>query len=285
MNLLSLVSNLVKLRLSIAVTLSAMTGFFISGAAVSSSLFFMLGGVFILTCGAAALNQFTEKDTDALMKRTAGRPIPSGRISAGAVLFTAILLIFSGILLLAATRILPVILGAVSVILYNFIYTRLKKITLVSVVPGALVGALPPLIGYFSAGMTSLSISIILFSAFMFLWQLPHFWLILIRYRADYFNAGFRTFGPGFTSRSIRILVFCWVLLTSLLLISFSLGRVLFNPAIGYSLAALNILFILSFYSTLFGRDEGRSVNGAFILINSFSLLIMILFILNTLIK
>lgn len=147
------------------------------------------------------------------------------------------------------------------------------------------MGAIPPLIGYSSAGGILPGNEIIMFSTFMFLWQLPHFWLILIRYRDDYSRAGFRTFKEQLSEYSIRLLIFCWVILTTASLVLFSVKGVVFSRVINSVIIILNILFILLFYSILFGKDKNRSVRGAFILINSFSLIIMILFIANSFLR
>jgi heme o synthase len=279
------VADLVKYKLSLAVTFSGLTGYFIAGNGLNSSVLLLFAGLFFLTAGAAALNQYTEREYDAVMPRTGNRPLPARKLKPGFALFLALSLIFSGLLILSLTGTLTFILGFIAILLYNFAYTRLKRITLFSVVPGALVGAVPPLIGYFCAGGIFPSNGIILFSAFMFLWQLPHFWLILIRYREEYEKAGFVTFREQFSDLHIRLLILSWVLFTTVFLIFFSQRVVVFSQLINTVLMMLNVAFIMSFSYILFNSDRGRSVRGAFILINSFSVAVMILFIVNSLVK
>ncbi|MFN8210835.1 MAG: protoheme IX farnesyltransferase [Bacteroidales bacterium] len=281
----ALFPDLIKYRLSLAVTFSAVTGYFVSGRYSTGSFFFLVTGIFILTCGAAALNQYTEKDIDARMERTKNRPVPAGRIRPETALAVSIILIISGSLLLGICGVIPFILGLLSVFIYNIVYTRLKRITLFSIIPGALVGALPPMIGFASSGAEMPGKEIILFSSFMFLWQVPHFWLILIRNREDYLRAGFRTFSSSFPEYVIRLLVFGWALMTTLSLIILSAAGVALTGIFNYILIGLNIFFILMFYSLLFSKEKTVSVKMAFMLINSFSLAIMILFILDAVLK
>lgn len=281
----ALFPDLIKYRLSLAVTFSAVTGYFVSGRYSTESFFFLVTGIFILTCGAAALNQYTEKDIDARMERTKNRPVPAGRIRPETALAVSIILIISGSLLLGICGVIPFILGLLSVFIYNIVYTRLKRITLFSIIPGALVGALPPMIGFASSGAEMPGKEIILFSSFMFLWQVPHFWLILIRNREDYLRAGFRTFSSSFPEYVIRLLVFGWALMTTLSLIILSAAGVALTGIFNYILIGLNIFFILMFYSLLFSKEKTVSVKMAFMLINSFSLAIMILFILDAVLK
>ena len=146
--------KLIKFRLSLAVAFSAAAGYILFEDAGSfKGLAATFGGVFFLSGGAAALNQYQERRTDALMPRTKKRPLPSHELRSGAALFTALGMIAEGTALLATfTWWLPALLGLVNVVLYNFIYTPLKRHSFLAVIPGGLVGAVPPLIGFTAAG-------------------------------------------------------------------------------------------------------------------------------------
>jgi protoheme IX farnesyltransferase len=176
-----------------------------------------------------------------------------------------------GSVLLFISGIAPFLLGLLTVILYNFLYTSLKKQTVFAIIPGALVGAIPPLIGYSASGISVINHDIIAFSLFMFLWQLPHFWLILIRYGKEYADAGFPTMLNYINEKKIVALVFSWVVLTTIIL-SFS-GIEVFESNLKYPLMILNIGFILLFYRCLFIKNQPRA---AFFLVNSFSLVLML---------
>jgi protoheme IX farnesyltransferase len=236
-------ADLIKYKLSVAITFSAVTGYFISGSGLKSSFILLIAGIFLLSSGAAALNQFTEKESDASMERTRLRPIPASMISPAEAFITSMILLLAGETILFLTGIIPAILGALSVFLYNLVYTKLKRVSLISVIPGALVGAIPPVIGFSSAGGVLPGNQIIMFSAFMFLWQLPHFWLILIRYGDDYRKAGFKTFSADFSEFRIRLLVFGWVIITTFLLIAFSVRGMIFSGILNYLLIFLNLFF------------------------------------------
>lgn len=285
LKIFSILADLTKYRLSLAVVLSSVTGYFLAYCEPGISLLYLSAGVFLLSSGSAALNQYTERIADSLMERTRNRPLPSGRISNKNTLLLSILFFISGSLFLLMNGAIPLVLGLFTVLLYNVIYTRLKTRTIFSIIPGALVGAIPPLIGYSSAGSYQYSTDIIAFSTFMFVWQLPHFWLILIRHSKDYSAAGFATLSKYLNELQIRYLVFFWVLLTSaFIIVYFGLTETL-SRNIFVSITLLNLTFIFLFHRLLF-RKEGKSeVNGAFIMINSVSLLIMLFIIVESILK
>jgi len=277
--IISLLAELTKYKLSLAVVLSAVTGYFLNSNIFNNTLLFLACGVFLLSSGAAALNQYTERLSDGLMERTRYRPVPSKRISERAALGISIILIVSGALLLYRNGIMPLLLGLVNVFMYNLVYTRLKKKSLFSIIPGALVGAIPPIIGFSSSGGSLNHPYILAFSTFMFLWQLPHFWLLLIKYGNEYNAAGFATLSNVLAESEIRQLVFVWVVFsTSLLLIFFALADSL-SSGIFVPTALLNILFIFLFHRLLFRKKYNGEIKGAFIVINLFSLLVMLLII------
>lgn len=275
-------AGLLKIRLSLAVTFSSVTGFLLYNNSPGPDILLMIAGVFILACGAAALNQYTERVPDARMDRTMNRPIPGERIDPGNALMLSTILLITGLSILLITGLIPALLGAFTFLLYNFVYTALKQVSWFAVVPGALVGAIPPLIGFTAAGGRGPDAVIVLFSSFMFLWQLPHFWLIILRYRSDYQKAGFKTLPANIDDGLTKSLVFVWVTVTSFLLALFSVKELVFARVISMILIPMNICFILLFYSFLFRPGEKRGIKTAFILINAFSLAVMVLFIFNT---
>lgn len=276
----AMIAELTKWKLSLAVAFSAVTGYLVFSGDAGGSLIVVAPGVFLLSAGAAALNQYTERRSDALMARTAGRPLPSGRMTPGSAIWTALLLLVSGSLLLGISGLLPLALGLANVFLYNIVYTGLKKVSALAIIPGALVGAVPPLIGYTAAGGGVTDTVIILFALFMFLWQMPHFWLLLARYGSEYEKAGIRTIYSSMSTDQINRLILLWITGSSLLLWILTGIFMPFELPVAVLLLVLNILFIAAFRRVIKVSDaEGRSRN-AFILINSFSLLIMIMLIL-----
>ncbi|MBP7273813.1 MAG: protoheme IX farnesyltransferase [Saprospiraceae bacterium] len=183
---------LVKFNLSFFVVFSAVIAYGCLAPSVSSLKILTLAvGGFLITGAANALNQILEKDYDKLMKRTAIRPLPSGRMTNSEAVLAAGFFCLIGVTLLSTLNAFTGLLSMVSLICYAFIYTPLKRVTPLAVAVGAIPGALPILIGSVAAeGYISL-LAMVLFSI-QFLWQFPHFWAIAWVGHEDYTNAGFR---------------------------------------------------------------------------------------------
>jgi protoheme IX farnesyltransferase len=185
---------LIKFNLSFMVVFSALISYLLAPKVkeydwAAIGLFF-IGGM-LVTGSANAINQIVEKDTDALMKRTAGRPVAAGRMSTEEAWTFAVLAGIGGTLILSRFNLLAAGLGAFSLFLYAFIYTPLKKISSISVLVGAVPGSLPCLIGW-AAGNDRLSAGGWILFAIQFFWQFPHFWAIAWIAHKDYAAAGFK---------------------------------------------------------------------------------------------
>ena len=190
--------QLVKPSLSIMVVFSSVISFLLVPRVEENfsspwlmSILLALGGM-LVTGGANAINQVVEKETDAVMKRTARRPVASGRMSVTEGWLFAVICGVAGILVLAYFfNWLSASLAAFSLFLYGFVYTPLKKVSAIAVLVGAFPGALPCLIGW-AAGADELSAGGWVLFAIQFLWQFPHFWAIAWVAHKDYSSAGFR---------------------------------------------------------------------------------------------
>jgi protoheme IX farnesyltransferase len=187
-------TQLVKLRLTLTVVFSALMAYWIALPADRSlyyKLFSIIIGGFLITGAANALNQALEKGYDARMLRTAKRPLPSGRMDEStAVLIAGIMSVF-GLIILANLSLWSALLGAISLLIYAFVYTPLKRVSSVAVFVGAIPGALPVLIGTVSAQGELTTLGLCLF-AIQFFWQFPHFWAISWLGHQDYIKAGFK---------------------------------------------------------------------------------------------
>jgi heme o synthase len=185
---------LIKFNLSFMVVFSAVISYLLAPKVLEfdwkSIMLFFLGGM-LVTGSANTINQVVEKDTDAMMKRTANRPIASGRMSVQEGWTFAIISGVAGILILSHFNILTAALSAFSLFLYAFIYTPLKKVSSISVLVGAIPGSLPCLIGW-AAGNDDLSVGGWVLFAIQFFWQFPHFWAIAWIAHNDYTKAGFK---------------------------------------------------------------------------------------------
>lgn len=191
---LGVIACLIKARLTGLVLLTALIGFYMgmdSGKMEFSLLFAAMLGIGLLASGAAVLNQYLEREGDALMPRTRSRPIPAGQVAADrALIFGGFLSVFGIAQLAVFVNLLTSLLGAAALALYLFVYTPLKRVTSLNTVIGAVPGALPPLMGWTAArgtiDMNGWSLFVILF-----FWQLPHFLAIAWMYRDQYGKAGY----------------------------------------------------------------------------------------------
>lgn len=186
--------ELVKARLSVLTVATAMAGFALGVRDTWTWLLLAaaLVGTALSAAGAAALNQWWERDLDARMKRTRDRPLPAGRMNASDALLAGAVLSLSGILCLALfANLLAAGLAAATIISYVLVYTPLKRVTSLNTIIGAVPGALPPLIGW-TAARGSINAEGLTLFAILFLWQMPHFLAIAWLYRADYAQAGFK---------------------------------------------------------------------------------------------
>ncbi|HNQ83656.1 MAG TPA: heme o synthase [Bacteroidales bacterium] len=205
-----------KVKITFAVALTTITGYLLGGGSFDSGLILPTLGIFLLACGSSAINHYQERERDALMERTRHRPIPSGRISPGAALAFAFLMSMAGSgLLYIGSGILAMQLGILALIWYNVIYTPLKKKSAFAVVPGAVIGAIPPLVGWVAAGGSLTDPRAMFMAFFFFIWQVPHFWLLMLKYGEEYTKAGYPSITSVYSSRQIKHITFIWILATA----------------------------------------------------------------------
>lgn len=275
---------LMKHRLSMAIALSAIVGWFLFTNDLSFNIIALYFGTFFLSGGASALNQFQEWKLDFHMGRTKKRPIPAKLISPNNALLISLTLIVIGFfILLFFTSITTALLGLLNIVFYNLVYTPLKTKSQYAVLPGALVGAIPPMMGWSAAGGILTEKPILFFATFMFLWQMPHFWLLAIKYRKDYENAGFLMLTKKVEEFKVKQLVFFWGFITSLFLMGFPIFFKDSPIATTVLLVLLNIGFIIGFYRILFkAQAEDKSSLKAFFFINFYALSVMLILIGNS---
>jgi protoheme IX farnesyltransferase len=211
-------AELVKARLTILVLVTTAVGFYLGweGPMNYLALTKAVAGTALAAAGAAALNQWWERNLDAIMLRTRTRPIPAGRMLPREGLLAGALLGSAGVVYLAlAVNFISAFLAALTIVLYIFAYTPLKKISTTNTLVGAIPGAIPPVIGWVAARGT-LDIGAASLFAILFAWQMPHFFALAWMYRVDYARAGFRMMSQddetGLRSSSQSVL-FCILLL------------------------------------------------------------------------
>ncbi len=192
--------DLMKFRLSALVTFSAVFGFILGDSGVVFSwpgfIGLMIGG-FLISGASGAANEILERDLDKVMKRTQNRPLPLNLISLKeAYWFTGSVAVLGIAVLWIFTNPLTTVLGIVSMILYVFVYTPLKKVGPIAVFVGAIPGAMPPLLGW-TAATGSISYEALIIFGIQFIWQFPHFWAIAWVSDEDYKRAGFKLLPSG----------------------------------------------------------------------------------------
>ncbi len=191
--------ELLKFRLSFLVAFSSGFGYLLgySGAFDWAKFLILCLGGFMVSGASITINQIIEKDLDKLMSRTMNRPLPTGRLSVKEALAFGTITGFLGLLLLAIyTNPLTTVLSLVSMVLYSFVYTPLKRVGPIAVFVGAIPGALPPLLGWTAATGAITHEALIIFGI-QFIWQFPHFWAIAWVADEDYKRAGFKLLPSG----------------------------------------------------------------------------------------
>ncbi len=193
MSTLKIVFQLTKFRLSFLVSFSAIFGFVLASDSFRILDLLILGLTgYLVTASSVINNQILEKDLDKKMDRTKKRPLPTNKISKKNSLIISLIFMFFGLfLMLFFFNMIACLLSLVSLLLYTFVYTPLKRVGPIAVFVGAIPGALPPLIGWvaFSGEIT---IEAIIIFSIQFIWQFPHFWAIAWIYHDDYKKVGFK---------------------------------------------------------------------------------------------
>ena len=235
---------LCKFKIALFASLSTLTGFCLAPRGLLDLAPSLLAGLFLIACGACALNHWQERDIDARMPRTAGRPLPTGRIRPGNALLFAACLILSGSILLSLTGptgpAAPLLaLGAVA--WYNGVYTPLKRFSAFAAIPGALVGAIPPAIGWLAGGGGITDTSLLALCFFFFMWQVPHFFIHLLSFRNEYEHAGLPSLTAVLTETQLRRLTFTWTAATAVSLQVAILFSAVRSPLIRMSLLSVSL--------------------------------------------
>ena len=274
--------ELVKIRITFAVTLSTLTGFVMYRESLSWESLIPSFGVFLLAASSSALNQIQEKKIDALMNRTKHRPLPSSRVSMSTALMVVIFFFLSGTaLLFLRSTFLALLLGWFSFFWYNAVYTPLKRVTVFAVVVGSLIGAIPPLIGWVAAGGHILAFPALMLAFFFYIWQVPHFIMLLLKYGKDYERAGLPSLTERFYAMQIRRIIFIWITGTATAAFMLPLTGVLKSVQAWIIALILGFMLITLFLCLLDKRKPFRT-GRAFMKVNVFLLLMMLLIIFDS---
>lgn len=273
----------IKFRIAFSVAISSLVGYFLSASEIKFDVVYLFVAVFLLASGSGALNEVQEWWLDAKMDRTAKRPIPLGKLSPVDGTLVSGVLILSGLVLLLyfAPNSVPFILGIFAVLIYNAIYTPLKRVSPYAAFPGAFIGAIPPVIGWTFAGGELMHPQSLALSTFFFIWQMPHFWLLLILFESDYRKAGFPLLTEKLTTQQISRISFMWIIA----LVFCGLSIPFFGEK--FSIATFPIMLVVGVYllircsKLLLLVQPDSFYRTTFIRLNAFVLFMMILLSVN----
>jgi len=255
--------ELTKPRITFLILVSTALGFYLgSQGEINSNQFAVtIIGTFLLAGGAGAINHFVEKDLDKLMDRTQSRPIPAGIISSKSALFFGVSISMFGFIILATSvNHLTAILGLITVLLYIFVYTPLKKITWLNTTIGAIPGAMPALGGW-AASANELDPNAWILFSILFLWQHPHFYAIALMCKEDYEKAGFQMLPviekeSNRTNRQIMWHAFLLIPVSLFFVVTGVLGEIYFWGAsalgVGYLISGIPLLKSTTFDNAKF---------------------------------
>ena len=281
--------ELLKLRITVASTVTTLVGYVMARGQVDLPVLPVLAGIMLQACGAAALNQVQDAAVDNRMPRTAGRPIPSGRVGSGAALLYSLLLLAGGSALLWTVSSTAAYLGLAAAVVYNGIYTPLKRVTPFAALPGSFIGALPPAVGWVAAGgyLSDPTLHLVMF--FFFLWQIPHFWLLLLFYEKDYADGGMPSLFDRFDRKQIVRLTFVWIAAVCVAALMIPLAALFDHKPAAWVIAAAGLLVIVRAASLMKMDAEVmapfvKSCRIRFMEINTFALLVSVVLVIDSLI-
>lgn len=280
------VLQLGKFTISIPVALTGFLGYFRVSGKFDWALVFVIFGILLMSMGSSTFNQILERKTDNLMKRTKKRPLPSGRVSLKFAIISGITLSLAGFILLLLTKsILAASIGLFTLLWYTLVYTPLKKLTPYAVLPGAIIGALPPLIGWAAAGGNILDTEIIMISMFLFIGQMPHYWLLLMKVGDEFKDAGLPVITAQFSKIQLRNISFSWIFAAALAVAIFPVFQIIHSSWLTYLLLAVIAIFLVMMFILSFRGEIMEHWKRAFMTVNLFYLFIILLLVADKLIE
>ncbi|PLX69368.1 MAG: hypothetical protein C0603_00120 [Denitrovibrio sp.] len=248
---MKVILKLFRPKVSLMVGLSTFAGASLFDSGLNLFHLYAILSAVSLSAGCSALNQFQESERDNMMDRTKNRPIPMGSIKPfEAIRFAILFISLSVAFMLMTDSHTGIFLILITVVVYNFIYTPLKKRTPFALLIGAVTGAIPPMLGYTALGGSLLHMDIILVSAVLYVWQTPHFAILAERYAVDYKKAGFHTLSSVYGQFKTHIFIRIWLAAFICSLFLLPVAKIYCNTNSSYvhtGLTATSALLILIF--------------------------------------
>ncbi len=274
-----------KFVLSFAVSLSALFAYIMAKGEIGFDMILATFSVLLVAMGVSTLNQVQEYKEDSKMERTKNRPIAAGRMSPRTgTIIAGVLILLSIVLIYDLLGLTGVNFFMFAFIWYNAMYTPLKKKSALAVVPGAILGVIPPAIGWMVAGESLYTLEFIALGLYFFIWQVPHFWLLVMLFHGDYKDGGYPTAMRLFGQASLQRLTFVWLIFTiqaGVFLVS------VFEPYTATMIltVAVGIWAFISSLELLKEKFELRNARSVFWKINAAFLAIIILLSIDEYIK
>lgn len=278
----SAILKLGKFTIALPVALTGFLGYFLHTPHLDKNALLVIAGIFLLSMGSGAINQIQERDIDARMDRTRARPIPAGIIKLKHAIIISILLSLSGLgFLLLTGRLAAAGIGLFTLLWYNGVYTPLKRISAFAVFPGALIGALPPLIGWTASGGLPWDLEIVTVAFLLFVGQMPHYWLLLLKIGSQFRDAGMPVITNLLDTRQIRNLSFIWIAATAAVVLMLPVTPIMDNRVVSALLIMITIGFLIRMFRLSYRGDLLQHWKKAFITVNLFYLVIILALIAN----
>jgi protoheme IX farnesyltransferase len=269
-----------KLSIMIPVSLTGFTGYFIFEPHISATILLVTIAILLLAVSASVLNQIFEIEIDARMARTRNRPLPSGKITKLEALIFFFFSFFSGSAIIYSTGGLNAFLiSLLTIIWYSGVYTYTKRITAFAVVPGALTGALPPLIGWVAAGGGIWDKPIVFLEFLFFTGQIPHFWLLILQYGEEYAKAGLPSLTNILTKVQIGRLTFTWTVTSVIAALFLCFFEIIGHVTISFLLLIASLYIVWKFSELARISEEKNNFRRYFGLLHAYFLVVMILLI------
>ncbi len=272
--------ELSKLKIMIPVGLTGFTGYFLFSPFLSFRIILVTTGILLLAISASILNQIQEVDLDSKMNRTQNRPIPLRKIDIKEAFIFFMLSFIAGMLVIYASgNLKAMIIGFITIFWYNGIYTYSKRLTAFAVVPGAVTGALPPLIGWVAAGGGEWDKPIIFLEFLLFTGQIPHFWLLILKYGEEYKEAGVPSLTGIFTRAQINRLTFTWVVFSTVAALFLCYFKIISNLPVTIVLIIASVVLVWLFSDLVRMKTIENNYKKYSRLLDFYFLLILLLLI------
>jgi protoheme IX farnesyltransferase len=279
-SLFYIILELSKVRITVAVAFTTITGYILALRGYNLGFILPTLGIFFLACGSSVINHLQERHTDAMMSRTRQRPLPAHKISLAVASWIALVETFTGSLILYfSAGILALLLGLIAMVWYNGVYTYLKRITPNAVIPGSVIGSIPPLVGWVSAGGNLFGFQAGILALFFFIWQVPHFYLLALQFGHEYEEAGLPSIVSQWSSGRTRSHIFAWIILTAIAAVVIAFTQLPSSVISSLLIVGCSFVLVISFRNIRGNRDEKFNAFSYFMKINYFVLAVTLILI------